>query len=263
LAGLGIQVRTSATTNIYGNISQAYRPIEYSFLYPLGLGVDAKIDPNLKDISGYNADMGWRGSVKDFLNFDVGVFYLVKNSSVGIETLMDAGGNPYTYETNVADAVHQGVETYVELNITKWFSAYRPGRGSLSFFNSFAYDHAVYVNGSYKGHFVENAPATIDRFGITYAFSKFSSTLLLSTTSRSYTDAGNTLHSPDAETGLIPAYQVLDWAATLKLDHYKIKAGVNNLADRRYFTFRTSEYPGPGIIPSIGRSFYISFGLTL
>ena len=32
--------------------------------------------------------------------------------------------------------------------------------------------------------------------------------------------------------------------------------GVNNLADARYFTRRTDEYPGPGIIPSLGRGFY-------
>src|SRR5205814_4497889 len=36
--------------------------------------------------------------------------------------------------------------------------------------------------------------------------------------------------------------------------------GVNNLADRKYFTKRTTEYPGPGIIPAMGRSLYLSFG---
>jgi len=31
------------------------------------------------------------------------------------------------------------------------------------------------------------------------------------------------------------------------------------MAGASYFTRRTDEYPGPGIIPSIGRSFYIGF----
>jgi Fe(3+) dicitrate transport protein len=32
---------------------------------------------------------------------------------------------------------------------------------------------------------------------------------------------------------------------------------MNNIADKKYFTLRADEYPGPGIIPSIGRSFYV------
>jgi Fe(3+) dicitrate transport protein len=35
---------------------------------------------------------------------------------------------------------------------------------------------------------------------------------------------------------------------------------VNNLADKHYFTRRTDEYPGPGIIPSPGRSVYLTLG---
>jgi len=262
LAGLGMQFKTSATTNIYANISQAYRPIEYSFQYPLGLGVDAKIDPNLKDISGYNADMGWRGSIRNYLNFDIGAFYMVKNHEIAIETLTDTAHNPYSYETNVADAVHKGFETYVELNISKLFTSLSR-YGSLSFFNSFAYDDARYINGIYNGNYAVNAPKTIERFGITYAYKKFSTTFLTSYIAQSYSDANNTLYSDDAETGIIPAYKVMDWSATLRIDQYRLKCGINNLTNEQYFTMRTSEYPGPGIIPSLGRSFYIGFSVKL
>jgi len=262
LAGLGIQFKSSATTNIYANISQAYRPIEYSFQYPLGLGVNAKIDPNLKDISGYNADMGWRGSIRNYLNFDVGAFYMVKNHEIAIETLTDTANNPYSYETNVADAVHKGFETYVELNISKLFTGLSR-YGSLSFFNSFAYDDARYINGIYNGNYAVNAPKTIERFGITYAFKKFSTTFLTSYIAQSFSDANNTVYSADAETGIIPAYKVMDWSATMRINNYRLKCGINNLTNEQYFTMRTSEYPGPGIIPSIGRSFYIGFSVKL
>ena len=61
--------------------------------------------------------------------------------------------------------------------------------------------------------------------------------------------------------GVIPAYTVIDWSASCKFkNNYNIKFGVNNLADNKYFTKRTDEYPGPGIIPAIGRSFYLGFG---
>lgn len=257
LGGLGLQFKTTETTNLYANCSQAYRPIEYSFLYPLGLDINAKIDPSLKDIKGYNADFGWRGSIKNFLNFDVGGFYMEKNNAIAIENLRYANGNPYTYETNVANAVYLGAEAYIEFNITKLITN-QSKFGDFSFFNSFAYDNAKYVNGLYKGNTAPFAPTYVERIGITYRLKGFSTTFLYGRTGQQFSDANNTVFSPDAEVGIIPAYQVMDWNACLKIKSYKLKVGVNNLANEHYFTMRTNEYPGPGIIPSLGRSFYIS-----
>ena len=258
LAGIAFQYKTSSTTNIYANLTQAYTPISYSFLYPMGQDVDAKIDPNLKDVTGYNADLGWRGNLKDYFTFDVSGFYMAQNKNIAIETNGTAT-DPSFVETNVGDATHIGVECYTELNVVKLFT-HHSKFGTLSFFNSFAYDDARYVNGIYKGNLAEYAPVTIERFGLTYAIKGFSTTFLYSHTAKSYSDANNTVFSPDAETGIIPAYTVMDWSATFKLKNYHIKCGVNNLADARYFTFRTVEYPGPGIIPSIVRTLYIGIG---
>jgi len=52
----------------------------------------------------------------------------------------------------------------------------------------------------------------------------------------------------------------MDWSGTWHIKNYNIKFGINNLADKRYFTLRTGEYPGPGIIPSIGRGLYVGVG---
>jgi len=258
LAGIALQYKTTRTTNIYANLTQAYTPISYSFLYPMGMDIDAKIDPNLKDVTGYNADLGYRGNLKNYLTFDVSGFYMAHNNNIAIETF-NPNTNPTFYETNVGDAVHIGIESYEEINVVKLFTKHSRV-GTISFFNSFAYDHATYVNGLYKGNGAEYAPATIERFGITYALKRFSTTFLFSHTAKSFADAGNTVFSPDAEVGIIPAYTVMDWAASLKIKNYNIKIGVNNLADARYFTFRTVEYPGPGIIPSTARTMYVGFG---
>ncbi len=262
LAGLGIQFRTTNATHIYANASQAYTPIEYSYQYPLGYDTLAKIDPNLKDITGYNIDLGWTGSVKDFLNFDVGAFLMRYNNVIAFEYLPTANGTSYySYETNVADAIHQGVETYVELNVVKMFT-HASKIGTLSFFNSFSYDQAKYIDGVYKGNWAEYAPITIERFGVTYQYKTFSTTFLISNTAKQYTDANNTVYDPSALVGIIPAYRVMDWSSTLKIKNYHIKFGINNVADARYFTLRTVEYPGPGIIPAMGRSFYLGFGAS-
>ncbi|HXA02709.1 MAG TPA: TonB-dependent receptor [Cytophagaceae bacterium] len=269
LLGLGSQYKLTSTTTIYGNISQAYRPMDYSSLTPIG--VTSKIDPNLKDAYGYNSDLGWRGTIKEFLNFDISLFCLRYNRRIGLVSLTDINGNPYTLRTNVANSVHKGLEAYVEINPVKMLFG-KSKIGNISLFNSFAYIDARYVSSNsnlvsengdtihIKGKHVEYAPNIINRTGVTYSLKGFSATYTLSYTGKSYGDANNTVHSTNPVIGVIPSYTVMDLSASYKIRSYTIKAGVNNLADKRYFTKRTDEYPGPGIIPSIARSFYISVG---
>jgi Fe(3+) dicitrate transport protein len=257
LFGIGGQFITTPNTNIYANISQAYRRVTYDQLTPFGSAT--KIDPDLKDANGYNADLGWRGTVNNYLNFDLSGFYLQYNNRIGLTQQLDANGNPYLFRTNIANSIHKGAETYIEFNITK--ALFPQSRiGDFSFYNSFSYINAKYVSGDFRGKSVEYAPQTISRFGATYTYKVFSTTFLISNTAKSFADASNTVKSDDPAVGIIPAYQILDWSSTIHLGKYNFKFGVNNLADARYFTMRTNEYPGPGIIPAIGRSFYFGLG---
>ncbi|MFN8287887.1 MAG: TonB-dependent receptor [Chitinophagales bacterium] len=260
LFGVGLQYQTTATTNIYANWSQNYKPVDYSQLTPFG--TTSRIDPKLNDANGFNTDLGFRGTYRNYLSFDIGGFYMQYNNRIGIVQRTDAGGNVYQLRTNVDNSRHVGAEAYLEFNPVK---AFRPSTryGTISFFNSFSFIDARYSKGEFKGKFVENAPRFINRFGTTYAVEGFSITLLISHTASSYSDAANTVKSEDAIVGRVPAYTVFDLSATYKfLKRFNVKAGINNIADTRYFTKRTDEYPGPGIIPAIGRSFYIGFGAS-
>ncbi len=258
LSGIGLQYKATASTNIYANISQTYRPTDYSSLTPFG--TISTVNPNLKDASGYNADLGFRGSVHDYLNFDIGGFYLQYNNRIGTIEKKDNNGNSFLYRTNVANSIHKGLESYIEFNPIKAFSNIE--KWSLSFFNSLAIIEAKYVSGEYNGKYVEYAPTSINRFGTNLIIGKFSTTFLISSTAKSFGDASNAINPSvnSIVTGVIPAYTVMDWSATLKIKNFNIKTGLNNLSDKRYFTKRTDEYPGPGIIPSIGRSFYFGIG---
>ena len=258
LAGVGMQYKASTTTNIYANWSQAYRPTDYSNLTPFG--TIATVDPNLKDATGYNADLGYRGFVRDYLNFDLGVFYLRYNNRIGLIERTATDGTTFPYRTNVANSVHKGVESYVEFNPVKAFA--RGSHYSLSVFNSLALIDARYTSGEFQGKYVEYAPTVINRTGLMAGYRGLSTTWLISHTARQFGDAGNSVTpSDDAVAGIIPAYTVLDWSATWRLGTYQLRLGANNLTDRRYFTKRTDEYPGPGIIPSIGRSIYAGFSV--
>ena len=259
LAGIGMQYSVTHSTQLYANISQAYRPFDYDAITPFGSS--AIIDPHMKDASGFNSDLGYRGTYRNYLMFDVNAFFLLYNNTIGITQRTDTAGNSYDFETNVANSIHAGTETYIEIFPIKMATT-SERFGQFSLYNSFSYIHAKYVSGLYKGNWDENAPQFIERFGLTYAIRSFSITYNFSYTSMCYTDAANTAYSvADPTVGIIPSYIVMDVSASYKfLKRFNIKGGVNNLANARYFTLRTNEYPGPGIIPSMGRSFYISIG---
>lgn len=256
LLGVGTEYKLTPNTNLYANLSQAYRPITYSDLTPFG--VTSKIDPDLKDASGYNADLGYRGTVKNYLNFDMGFFYMAYQNRIGKILVSPASGPAYSLRTNVANSVHKGLESYVEFNVLKYLDM--KSKKGLSIFNSLALIDAKYKSGEFKGNRVETAAKYINRLGITYNDQKLSGTLQMSNIGDAYGDATNLRLSEDPVAGYIPAYTVLDASFTYRLLRYSVKAGMNNIADKKYFTQRADEYPGPGIIPSIGRSFYV--GIT-
>ncbi|MBK8711207.1 MAG: TonB-dependent receptor [Niastella sp.] len=256
LFGVGTEYKVTGNTNLYANISQAYRPITYSDLTPFG--VTSIIDPDLKDASGYNADLGYRGTVKKYLNFDVGLFYMAYQNRIGKILVTPASVPAYTLRTNVANSVHKGIESYAEFNILKYLN--EESKKGLSVFNSLALIDAKYTSGAFKGNRVETAAKYINRLGITYNDKILSGTFQMSNVGDAYGDATNVRQSENPVAGYIPAYTVLDASLTYRFQRYSLKAGINNIADKKYFTQRADEYPGPGIIPSVGRSFYL--GIT-
>jgi Fe(3+) dicitrate transport protein len=262
LAGIGSEYLISTKTNIYANISQAYHPVTFSEFTPSN--ADEIIDPNLKDAKGLNADFGYRGMVKNFLNFDVGMFYLNYDNRVG--TILQNGAN---FKTNIGQSVSQGIESFIEINPFKIWNE-NPKWGSISLFTSNSFIDAKYVNSketdptkSYNGKQVENAPRNINRMGLTYTYKTFTSTFLYSSSSEIYTDALNTeLPNTTYQIGKIEGYKVMDLScAYVFLKNCNIKSGVNNLADEAYATRRSNGYPGPGLLPGNGRTFYLSFGV--
>jgi Fe(3+) dicitrate transport protein len=190
------------------------------------------------------------------LNFDIGGFYMAYNNRIGLVLQTDKiTGKEYTLRTNIANSIHKGLESYIEFNLVKYFD--HSSKYGLSIFNSFAYIDAKYTSGEFKGKRVEAAAQIINRAGLIFNNHNFSSTFQVNYVGDAYGDASNSYSSEDPIVGYIPAYTVLDLSGTYKINNYAIKLGANNLADKAYFTRRTDEYPGPGIIPSIGRSFYL------
>jgi Fe(3+) dicitrate transport protein len=273
LLGFGGEYDLTRTTELYANFSQAYRPVLISDLTPPA--TTDVIDPDLQDARGYNFDLGYRGNIGTFLNFDASYFYLNYADRIGTITQTAADGTRFQFRTNLGESVSQGVEAFVEFDPITAFVG-NSSIGYIHFFASLAFVHAEYqdferttvsngeiVVSNLAGNRVENAPRKINRYGATYRYKDFSMTWQLSDIGETFSDATNSVEPNAAATsGLIPAYVVQDLSAgyTHK-KKYTLKSGVNNLADEAYFTRRAGGYPGPGIMPAEGRTFYMSFGV--
>jgi len=267
LFGIGMQYNLSNITNIYANWTQAYRPILYSDLTPTA-SLDI-IDPNMKDSKGFNSDLGIRGKVQEYLTFDVGLFWLRYGDRIGALAMKNDNNQSYVYKTNIGTSEARGVETFIEFRPTQ-LPGVQSKFGQLAFFVSGSYDNAVYVdaittangqNVQLEGNTLENAPAWIVRGGISYNYRAISTTFQGSYTSEIYSDALNTPSSANGVIGIVPSYFILDWNTTLRFkNHYSVKFGLNNLNNEKYFTRRINNYPGPGILPADGRTFYVSLG---
>lgn len=265
LFGVGSEVKITSSTNVYANYSQNYRPITFSELTPSG--TTDVIDRNLKDAFGYNMDVGYRGTLKNMVSFDMGAFYLLYNNRIGTIT---QNGAPF--KTNIGTTESKGIESYVEVDVLGLITG-NSRLGHLNVYASYSYIDAQYtrwdnpaiVNDPAKtlvGKKVEYVPQHTHRYGITYIYKTISATFQYNAIDAVYADALNT-ETPNsiATVGKIPSYQIIDASITCGfMKYYNFKAGVNNLADVNYFTRRAGGYPGPGLMPGNGRTIFFSLG---
>ncbi len=262
LLGLGATYRTKNNLEVYTNVSQNYKGINFS---NLRIQNDNQlIDPTLQDEKGLSTDIGIRKS-SAVIKLDVSAFYV---------RYFDRIGNLDTMEnrifkrlrTNVDDANIFGIESMVEVDFAKLISD--SSKHSVTAFINAAWIEASYVGSKTKviaGNRLEFVPQWNIKTGVKYGYKGFKVAFQTAYVSDQYTDAtnGEVGFSPSYTTGKIPAYLVMDLSLSYTIKQYQIETGINNLANHMYFTRRAVAYPGPGIIPSDGRSFYVTLQVKL
>ncbi len=266
--GVGASYKTGNNLEIYANFSQNYRAINFNDIR-VDIG-SLEVDPNIQDERGFNIDLGLRGQSDGLFNYDLSLFHLSYEDRIG--TVLRTEPNPkfnnlvdrtFRYRTNVADANIYGLETYAELDLYNLIAGSSTST-RLSVFSNLALITSEYSNSEIsgiEGNDVELVPNINFKSGITFDNNRFSASYQFTYVSEQFSDATNARRTPSAIEGIIPSYHVMDLSAEYRFSHFKVEAGVNNLTDNYYFTRRATGYPGPGIIPSEGRSFYLTAGV--
>jgi len=269
LGGLSSQFRLFAKEklkwSLYANATQNYRPVMYSELLPSS--TTEVVDQEMNDVTGFTSELGTKGlfiSRKGPITFDVNAFYLRYNGKIGAYNVNNA-----PFKTNIGDVVSKGMEAYLEWSFFNPFFKNSTISELLSVYVSGTIQDARYVTWnnpalaqepslSIQGKKVEYAPSQLLRTGLNYDFKGFSFNYQFSYTGSVFTDAANTvLANSTATVGKLSAYDIHDVSVSYKFNkNYQVKFGVNNLLNEQYVTRRSGGYPGPGLLPSQGRSIY-------
>jgi len=262
LVGLGASYKKNASLEFYGNISQNYRSITFSDLNIVN--PSNAVDRNLQDEKGFSTDFGVRGNWNNLVSFDANLFGLFYKNRIGfLFTQIPPVNNVGQLRTNIGDARIFGLESVFDFNLKKILKMNTTY--TFNYFVNTSFIKSEYtraVTSGILGKKVAFVPDVNLKTGLKFGYKNFSSSLQYTYLSAQFTDAQNS-GSGDISgiVGEIPAYSILDFSSAYKYKFAKIEVGVNNVLDNSYFTRRATGYPGPGIIPSAPRNWYVGLEL--
>jgi Fe(3+) dicitrate transport protein len=281
LAGIGTSHKPRENAEFYANISQNYRAINFNDMRVSN--PNQTIDSLLRDESGFNADFGFRGKTSNGrFSWDASLFYLYYADRIGNLPLRRANAeNPaitelYTLRTNIGNARVLGLEMLLQTDIVAWFqpqNAVNKSDFKSNFKSNFKAD--IYLNFSHlDGRYLntENAatankklefvPPMSLRTGLHLGYKSLDFSFQIAYTDSHFTDATNAERSPTATVGRVPNFTIADASMSYNWRFLRLQIGSNNLFNAMYFTRRALSYPGPGIIPADGRSFFAALRLS-
>ena len=265
LCGIGISHKFDKEIELYSNLSQNYRSVTFADISVVNPSFT--VDPQIGDESGYSFDIGFRGFINQNINIDVSYFGLKYDNRIGfLQKTVEQSPGFFTVKTlrsNVGNAYISGIESLIDI---KFLENYNNSFYCKSFLN-YALTHSEYLESPNKnvlGKKVEFVPTHNLKYGINIFYKEFQSGFQLTYLSDQYTDASNSIESNISGTiGMIPSYYIIDFSSSTKINKHKIVFGVNNILNNYYFTRRATGYPGPGIIPSDKRNFYLSLKIKI
>jgi Fe(3+) dicitrate transport protein len=232
---------------LYGTVSQAYRPITYGELVPTG--ASSIVNGNLKEGEALQFEYGVRGKPLPYLNFDVGGFYFTFDDQVG-EVILPNG---FTSTSNVGDARYIGFEAATELDILSLINSGVPSPyGNLTLYGNVTLLDAEFTSGPNNGKTPAYAPEYQVKTGMIYSYKDtFKVSLLGTLVDDEFGDDG------DSFEGFIPAYNVWDLTAEFRFwkGRVGVFAGIRNLFDESYW----GEVREEGIMPALPRNYYGGF----
>ncbi len=260
LLGLGASYKPNDALEFYGNASENYRSVTFSDINVTNPAL--KIDETIGDENGVSIDVGMRGAYNNLISYDLNVFGLFYNDRIGIVLETQTDNSVKNLRTNVGDAFIYGLESLIDINLNELFLKSNEFR--FNYFINTSIIESEYVESDQpgiEGNDVEFIPQLNLKTGLRFAYKDFQTSVQYTYLSEQFSDASNAQEDPSGNSGIIgpiETYDVLDMSLSYKYKQFKIETGINNLFDSTYFTRRATGYPGPGIITSPPRNWFVT-----
>lgn len=250
LGGLGATYATTDKTEIYGNISSAYKPATFADAFPIG-GADT-ISASIEPGEVINYEIGFRGQPVSWANFDASIFYIDYDGRFG-----RVGSN----FQNVGHSVNQGFSFSGQVDLHDMILGESPF--SVIWYTSYQLLDAEFVDGPLEGKTPQYAPDHMLRTGfIVQQEQEWKVAAMLTYLSDHWADDANTINTTTGADWRVPAYTVLDLTAEVKIwdgqvggigSEWWMLCGINNALDEDYY----SRVRSNGIDPANDRNFYV------
>ncbi|MFT5916759.1 MAG: Fe(3+) dicitrate transport protein [Bacteroidia bacterium] len=268
LLGVGLSYEASENAELYANLSQNYRSVTFNDIRVAQPGF--VIDPNITDESGFTADLGIRGNYKGNLSYDVGIFALAYKNRLGFVNKENPTSLTAERERgNVGDAYMVGFESLLDWNVKGTFFAEK-AELKLNLFANTSITKSEYISSErngVEGNEVEFVPFLNLKTGARFGYKNLLGSVQFTHLSSQFTDATNApqdkIDNLRGIRGEIPAYSIMDLSLSYTYKSARLESGINNLLNRNYFTRRATGYPGPGIIPSSPRTWYVALQVKI
>jgi len=263
LLGLGASYKVARNIELYSNISENYRSVTFA---DISISNPAfSINPEISDENGSTFDFGVRGDFKKQVSFDIGFFSLFYNDRIGFIQKAFSDGRVKSEKGNVGNAIIYGFESLIDFDINEIFI--KNNDVSMNFFVNSSLIKSEYTKSEVpgvQGKEVEFVPNLNLKTGLKYGIRDLVLNLQYTYLSKQFTDASNAVEGNlSGVIGQIPKYSILDFSASYTFKKIKLETGINNILNEYYFTRRATGYPGPGIIPSEPRSYYLTIQVKL
>lgn len=245
LLGLGLAYDLPRDSQLYANVSEAYRPMLFTEAVPNSTAT--LVAGDLAEGSSWQADVGARSRPTAGLTLDASVFYMEFSDKIGGS---GAVGDPLR---NIGRIEYRGVEAAATYD----FLRLAGGDGTTrleGLFNVTVLDAEIVEDSAPTrvGNTPQYAPDHLIRTGLVYTRGGDLKIALLGTfMDNAYADDANTA------TRAIPAHAVWDLTGEYALPGTPLTllAGVNNLFDESYY----NRVRNDGIDPAAGRNYYVGF----
>ncbi len=258
LFGTGLTYNAGKRGKWIANVSKNFRSVNFS---DINIVIPSfKVDPNIEDEKGYTADLTYSKSWKNNAFLSVTGYMLHYSNRIGViwqtdETTFDT----YQYRTNVSASRTVGMELTNWVNLSK-LTSLNDSIHKLNLQTNATFNNAKYIDKDaiVYGNLVEMVPALTLKSSLTYEYKNWLVSGLVNFQTQQFSEATNATESTTGLYGMIPTFYVVDAKIGYNFKKVKLQFSANNLTDVKYFTQRANSYPGPGIIPSEGRTYWAS-----